>query len=52
MMTKGKCIYCKEHKNDLTREHAFPKSLLQKGAPGWTIKKHVCVACNSRAGTT
>ena len=46
-MKKGKCIYCKKYKN-LNREHAFPKSLLQKGAPGWTIKKHVCVACNSK----
>ena len=46
-MEKGKCIYCKQYKN-LNREHAFPKSLLQKGAPGWTIKKHVCVACNSK----
>ena len=46
-MKKGKCIYCKKYKN-LNREHAFPKSLLQKGTPGWTIKKHVCVACNSR----
>ena len=45
-MKRGKCIYCKEYKN-LNREHAFPKSLLQKGTPGWTIKKHVCVACNS-----
>ena len=46
-MTRGKCIYCKQNKN-LNREHAFPKSLLQKGAPGWTIKKHVCVDCNSK----
>ncbi len=46
-MIRGKCIYCKEEK-DLNREHAFPKSLLQKGVRGWTIKKHVCVACNSR----
>ncbi len=46
-MKKGKCIYCKKYKN-LNREHAFPKSLLQKGAPGWTIKKHVCVDCNSK----
>ena len=46
-MKRGKCIYCKEYE-DLNREHAFPKSLLQKGAPGWTIKKHVCVTCNSK----
>ena len=46
-MIRGKCIYCKKEKN-LNREHAFPKSLLQKGVHGWTIKKHVCVACNSK----
>ena len=46
-MIKGKCIYCKEEK-DLNREHAFPRSLLQKGAPGWVIGKHLCKACNSR----
>ena len=46
-MTKGKCIYCKQYKN-LNKEHAFPKFLLQKGAPGWTIKQHVCVTCNSK----
>ena len=45
-MIKGKCIYCKEEK-DLNREHAFPKSLLQKGAPGWVIDKHLCKSCNS-----
>ena len=45
-MIKGKCIYCKEEK-DLNREHAFPKSLLQKGAPGWVIDKHLCESCNS-----
>ena len=46
-MKKGKCIYCKKYKN-LNREHAFPKSLLQKGTLGWTIKKYVCADCNSR----
>ena len=45
-MKRGRCIYCKEEK-DLNREHAFPKSLLQTSVPGWTIKQHVCVACNS-----
>ena len=48
-MTKGKCIYCKEEK-DLNTEHAFPKSLLQTNAPGWTIKKHVCEDCNRDLG--
>ena len=47
MMIKGKCIYCKEEK-DLSREHAFPKSLLKKGTPGWVIDKHLCRTCNSR----
>ena len=46
-MKKGRCIYCKEEKN-LNREHAFPKSLLQKGTHGWIIDKHLCVTCNSR----
>ena len=45
-MINGKCIYCKEVK-DLNREHAFPKSLLQKDAPGWVIDKHLCQTCNS-----
>ena len=48
-MTKGKCIYCKK-KKDLNREHAFPQSLLQEGAPGWTINNHLCVNCNSNLG--
>ena len=46
-MKKRKCIYCKKYKN-LNREHAFPKSLLQKATPGWTLKQHVCATCNSR----
>ena len=48
-MIKGKCIYCKQEKN-LNREHAFPKSLLQKDAPGWVINKHLCNDCNSHLG--
>ena len=48
-MIKGKCIYCREEK-DLNREHAFPKSLLQKGVPGWIINKHLCKTCNSNLG--
>ena len=48
-MIKGKCIYCKEVK-DLNREHAFPKSLLQEGAPGWVIGTHLCNSCNSHLG--
>ena len=47
-MERGKCIYCKQEK-DLNGEHAFPKSLLQKGAPGWVIPK-LCKTCNSRLG--
>ena len=45
-MIKGRCIYCKKEKG-VNREHAFPKSLLQKGAPGWVIDKHLCQTCNS-----
>ena len=48
-MFKGKCIYCKKEKI-LSREHAFPKSLLQKDAPGWVIDKHLCKDCNSDLG--
>ena len=48
-MKKRKCIYCKKYKN-LNREHAFPKSLLQTGVPGWTIKRHVCEDCNRALG--
>ncbi len=48
-MIKGKCIYCKKEK-DLNREHAFPKSLLQKGTPEWIIDKHLCEVCNSNLG--
>ena len=48
-MIKGKCIYCKEEKY-LNREHAFPKSLLQEGAPGWVIDTHLCKSCNSHLG--
>ena len=48
-MIKGRCIYCKEEK-DLNREHAFPKSLLQKGTPEWIIDKHLCQTCNSDLG--
>ena len=48
-MIKGGCIYCKKEK-DLNREHAFPKSLLQKGAPEWIIDKHLCKTCNSNLG--
>lgn len=48
-MFKGKCIYCKKEKI-LSREHAFPKSLLQKDAPGWVIDKHLCKNCNSDLG--
>ncbi len=48
-MIKGKCIYCKEEK-DLNREHAFPQSLLQAGAPGWVIDTHLCKSCNSHLG--
>ncbi len=48
-MIKGRCIYCKEEK-DLNREHAFPKSLLQEGAPEWIIDKHLCKTCNSSLG--
>ena len=47
-MEIGKCIYCKQEKN-LNREHAFPKSLLQKGAAGWVIPK-LCKTCNSNLG--
>ena len=48
-MIKGRCIYCKEEK-DLNREHAFPQSLLQEGAPEWIINNHLCVTCNSDLG--
>ena len=48
-MKRGRCIYCKKNK-DLNREHAFPKCLLQKGAPGWIIDKHLCTKCNSSLG--
>ena len=48
-MIKDKCIYCKKEKN-LNREHAFPKSLLQKDAPEWIIDKHLCKTCNSDLG--
>ena len=46
---KGRCIYCKKEKA-LNREHAFPQSLLQKGAPGWIINNHLCTTCNSNLG--
>ena len=45
-MIKGRCIYCKEEK-DLNREHAFPQSLLQEGAPEWIINNHLCVTIPS-----
>lgn len=48
-MIKGKCIYCRAEK-DLNREHAFPKSLLQKGMPEWIIDNHLCKTCNSNLG--
>ena len=47
-MKTGKCIYCRQD-TDLNREHAFPKSLLQKGTDGWVIHK-LCETCNSRLG--
>ena len=48
-MKNGKCIYCKQEK-DLNREHAFPKSLLQEGVPGWIIDKHICEKFNGDLG--
>ena len=48
-METGKCIYCRQ-KTDLNREHAFPQSLLQKGAPEWIINNHLCSTCNSYLG--
>ncbi len=48
-MVNNKCIYCKKQ-NNLTREHAFPKALLQKNIPGWVIDKHLCAKCNSVLG--
>ena len=49
-MAKGKCIYCKKE-NDFSREHAFPKSLLDKRLIGteheWIIDTHVCKPCNN-----
>ena len=48
-MRKGRCIYCNEEK-ELNKEHAFPRSLLQKGAPGWTIYNHSCEDCNKKLG--
>ena len=54
-MVEGKCIYCRKIK-ELNKEHAFPKTLLQKCtvldkcAPEWVIHK-LCVECNgSRLG--
>ena len=48
-MFNNKCIYCKKQKN-LTKEHAFPKALLQEDVPGWVIDKHLCKKCNSDLG--
>ena len=48
-MTTGSCIYCGEEK-PFSREHAFPKSLLQENAQGWVIRNHLCQICNSKLG--
>ena len=51
-MVEGKCIYCRKIK-ELNKEHAFPKTLLQKCtvldkcAPEWVIHK-LCVECNGK----
>lgn len=49
-MGKGTCIYCKKE-NGFSREHAFPKALLNKGLIGteheWIIANHVCKSCNN-----
>ena len=49
-MVNDKCIYCKKE-DDFNREHAFPKSLLDKRLFGteheWIIDKHLCEKCNS-----
>ena len=48
-MKVGNCIYCKSERS-LNREHAFPKSLRQRNAPGWIIDNHLCEKCNSDLG--
>ena len=48
-MEKGQCIYCKKKRN-LSKEHAFPKSLLQTGVHEWIIDKHLCIECNTHLG--
>lgn len=49
-MINNKCIYCKKQ-NEFNKEHAFPKSLLDKRLFGteheWIIDKHLCTKCNS-----
>ena len=49
-MVNDKCIYCKKE-DDFNKEHAFPKSLLDKRLFGteheWIIDKHLCTKCNS-----
>ena len=53
MMKKGKCIYCKQER-DLSKEHAFPESLLDDRLIGteheWIIDKHLCEKCNKFLG--
>lgn len=52
-MVNNKCIYCKKQ-NNFNREHAFPKSLLDRRLFGtkheWIIDKHLCTKRNSDLG--
>ena len=55
-MRNRNCIYCgakftgKRSKHAVSKEHAFPKGLMQPNADGWTLTSHVCRQCNSELG--
>lgn len=47
-MRNEHCIYCgtKFEKGIRSKEHVFPKGLLQKGVKKYTLTKTICVGCN------